>query len=79
MGFTVGAITEKHKSVPWCVAAMTAAGVIKVVGYYFAEVFLYNSWIVPFGSIPGNLVQIGVAAVITIAALPVFRTIVKYF
>ena len=39
---------------------------IKIVGYYIAEGFIYGNWIAPVTSIPGNLVQIGVAAVITL-------------
>ena len=38
----------------------------KVVGYYIAEGFIYGNWVAPVTSIPGNLVQIGVAAVITL-------------
>ena len=42
------------------------ACVIKVVGYYIAEGFIYGNWAAPVTSIPGNLVQIGVAAIIVI-------------
>lgn len=35
-------------------------------GYYIAEGFIYGNWIAPATSIPGNLVQIGVAAIIVI-------------
>ena len=37
-----------------------------IVGYYFTEVILYGNWIVPFGSIPGNIVQVAVAGIIVI-------------
>ena len=66
MGFTVGAITEKHHGYGWNTLAIAAACVIKVVGYYIAEGFIYGNWIAPATSIPGNLVQIGVAAIIVI-------------
>lgn len=66
MGFVVGAITEKRKSMGFIVLALIAACAIKIVGYYFAEVVIYGNWVVPFTSIPGNLIQIGVAAVITL-------------
>ncbi|MGN0172503.1 MAG: TIGR04002 family protein [Acutalibacteraceae bacterium] len=37
-----------------------AAGVINIVGYYFAEVILYGNWITPLLAIPtGGLVQSG--------------------
>lgn len=66
MGFTVGAITEKHKGFGWNVLAITAACVIKIVGYYIAEGFIYGNWVAPAASIPGNLVQIGAAAVVVL-------------
>ena len=66
MGFTVGAVTEKHHGYGWNTLAIAAACVIKVVGYYIAESFIYGNWVAPVTSIPGNLVQIGVAAIIVI-------------
>lgn len=66
MGFVVGAITEKRKNMGFIILALIAACAIKIVGYYFAEVVIYGNWVVPFTSIPGNLIQIGVAAVITL-------------
>jgi uncharacterized membrane protein len=66
MGYVVGLITEKKKGFGWYVAAIAAACVIKVAGYYIAEGIIYGNWISPALSIPGNLVQIGVAAVIVL-------------
>jgi uncharacterized membrane protein len=45
---------------------MTVACVIKVVGYYIAEGVIYGNWIAPMASIPGNIVQVGVAAIIVL-------------
>ena len=71
MGFTVGKLTEneKHQNFKWYVIAIAAACVIKVVGYYIAEVVIYGNPLAPVASIPGNLVQIGVAAVITLVVI----------
>lgn len=69
MGFTVGLITEKKQGYVWNVVAILAACVIKVVGYYLAEVAIYGNWAAPITSIPGNLVQIGVAAVIVLIVI----------
>ena len=69
MGYVVGAITEKHHGLGFDALAIVAACVIKVVGYYIAEGIIYGNWIAPFTSIPGNLVQIGVAAVITLVVI----------
>ena len=48
---------------------MLAACVIKIVGYYIAEGIIYGNWVSPVLSIPGNLVQIGVAAVIVLIVI----------
>ena len=53
----------------WYMIALIAACVIKVVGYYIAEVVIYGNPLAPVASIPGNLVQIGVAAVITLVVI----------
>ena len=71
MGFTVGKLTEneKHQNFKGYVIAIAAACVIKVVGYYIAEAVIYGNPLAPVASIPGNLVQIGVAAVITLVVI----------
>lgn len=71
MGFTVGKLTEdpRHQNMKWYVIAIAAACVIKVVGYYIAEVIIYGNPLAPVSSIPGNLVQIGVAAVIVLVVI----------
>lgn len=71
MGFTIGLITEKMKARPIVVntIAILAALVIKIVGYYFAEVILYQNWIVPLGSIPGNIIQVLIAGIIVLPVI----------
>lgn len=68
MGYVTGAISEKLKVRPIIAntVAIFAALVVKVAGYYFAEVILYQNWIVPVGSIPGNVLQVTAAAVIVL-------------
>lgn len=73
MGYAVGAISEKHASFFWHALAIAVACVIKVAGYYIAEVILYGNWVAPAASIPGNLVQIGVAAVIVLPIIGILR------
>lgn len=76
MGFTVGLITEKLHFKPVVVntIAIVVALIIKVVGYYFTEVILYGNWILPFGSILGNVMQIVVAGIIV---LPIVERLKK--
>lgn len=66
MGFAVGKITEKKNSYVRNAIAIGVALVIKVVGYYIAEVILYGNLFAPVSSIPGNVVQVLVAAVIVL-------------
>ena len=77
MGYAVGAITEKHHGFGWNALAIAVACVIKVAGYYIAEGIIYGNWIAPVTSIPGNLVQIGVAAVIVLLIVGQLQKIVN--
>ena len=77
MGYAVGAITEKHHGFAWNAFAIAVACVIKVVGYYIAEGIIYGNWIAPVTSIPGNLVQIGAAAVIVLLVAGQLQKIVN--
>lgn len=69
MGFVMGLITEKKQGYQWYLVAMAAACVIKIAGYYIAEGIIYGNWVTPATSIPGNLLQIGVAAVIVMIVI----------
>ena len=64
MGYAVGAITEKHHGFGWNTLAI-------------AEGIIYGNWIAPVTSIPGNLVQIGVAAVIVLLIVGQLQKIVN--
>ena len=75
MGFAVGAITEKHHGIGFDALAIGVACIIKVVGYYIAEVILFGNWLAPVTSIPGNLVQIGVAAAIVLIMVEKLRAV----
>lgn len=68
MGFMTGLITEKKKShkFAWYTLAIVVALAIKIVGYYFTEVILYQNFIVPFASIPGNVIQVSFAGIVTL-------------
>lgn len=68
MGFVVGLISEKvpgNRVFVYSLAIATAL-IIKVVGYYFAEVIIYGNWVLPFGSIPGNIMQVVIAGILVI-------------
>ena len=81
MGFVIGVITERMKEKPMLAyfIAVAVALVIKIVGYYFTEVILYGNWIAPFGSVPGNLMQILIAAVIVLPFIERIKQIAAKF
>lgn len=79
MGYTVGAICEKHQTLGAYALALAAACLIKVVGYYGAEGIIYGNWIAPMTSVPGNLVQIGVASAIVLPIVSKLRKHVTAF
>lgn len=68
MGYVAGLLYEKMpgKKIVVGIIAIILALVIKVVGYYFAEVILYGNWILPFGSIPGNVMQVVLAGIVVV-------------
>ena len=76
-GFVVGLITEKKKTVPVIILAAVVATIVKVVGYYFAEVMIYGNWIAPFVSIPANTMQVVIATVVVLAIIKPLRTAVE--
>lgn len=79
MGYTAGLIAEKGYKHPLLanILAVFTALVIKVVGYYFAEVILFQNWVAPFGSIPGNILQVTIAGIIVIPLAERLKVIVK--
>ena len=80
MGYVIGWISEKkpfkHTMVNNVLAVILAI-IIKVVGYYFAEVILYGNWVAPIGSIPGNIIQVGVAGILVLLFIEPLKKIMK--
>ena len=56
---------------------VVGAFVIKIVGYYIAEIILYGNFVAPITSVPGNVVQIAVAAVIVLIVIEPIEIAVK--
>lgn len=75
MGYVVGGLTEKHKGLLVQLAAFFAALLIKIAGYYVAEGMLYGNWVAPATSIPGNIVQVVVGAIIAIPVIAALRKV----
>lgn len=68
IGFAVGSIMEKKESnlFAWYLLAMVVALGLKIGGYYIAEGIIFGNWVAPMASIPGNVMQIVTAAVISL-------------
>ncbi len=80
MGYIVGLIAEKQpfKNKDFNnIISIILAIIIKVVGYYIAEVIIYGNLIAPIGSIPGNIIQVGFAGFIVILLIEPMRKIMK--
>jgi len=76
MGYAVGAICEKRQGLAWYAVAFVVATLIKIVGYYLAEMIIFGNALVPLASVPGNLVQMGVAI---LAVLPIADKLKRTF
>ena len=63
MGYVLGNVTKRFNTKNLIIGFVLMV-VIKVLGYYFGEVIMYKSFVAPFASIPGNIVQILLSAVV---------------
>jgi uncharacterized membrane protein len=73
IGFVFGAVTE-HRGKKWrLILAVILAALVKVAGYYVAEIILYGNLLAPVTSIPGNLVQIFTAGIVAVPLIQVLR------
>lgn len=63
MGLVVGLIVEQKRAFGWKLVAVAAALAIKLAGYYIFEAIFYHSFMEPLASLPGNTLQIVLAAI----------------
>lgn len=70
MGYLVGTIAflnnKNGNNVALNLLAIVIGSVWMIAGYYLTEGLLYGNWLAPVTSIPGNLTQIVVGAIISI-------------
>lgn len=76
MGFVFGLIVNRRPSLPRLLLASLAVLLIKIAGYYIGEVILYGNWLAPLASVPGNITQIAVGAVISIPIIMTLKSAV---
>lgn len=78
MGLAVGWITEKHKGFGFRVLAVAVALFIKLLGYYLFESVVYHSLVAPLASMPGNTLQVVLAAIpVLILIIPLEKVLNK--
>lgn len=63
MGYVLGNVTKRFNTKNLIIGFVLMV-FIKILGYYFGEVIMYKSFVAPFASIPGNIVQILLSAVV---------------
>lgn len=77
--YIIGKIAWSHnrngQSTTFNILAIITSLPFMLGGYYLCERVLYNSWIIPLASIPGNLVQNGVGLIV---AIPVVIALKKF-
>jgi len=67
MGFVVGVICENRKTIAAKLVAVVAALAIKLLGYFIFESFIMGNGVVAaMKSVPGNVVQVIIAAMIVL-------------
>ena len=79
MGYVMGALVHKKPTYLNVTIGIILAIIIKIVGYYFAELIIYGNAITPFSSIPGNLIQVGFAGIVTLVAFKPIAIATKNF
>lgn len=78
MGFLVGLITEKKQGFGFKLLAVFIALLVKLAGYYIFEAVFYHNLLEPLVSVPGNILQILLAAVpVLIVITPLERILHK--
>ncbi|MCX8130528.1 MAG: ECF transporter S component [Clostridia bacterium] len=72
MGYIIGSVAhakgKNGNNVILNTAAIVLGGIWMMAGYYLTEVVLYGNWIAPVTSIPGNVTQIVIGAILGLPA-----------
>ena len=81
-GYIVGKIAwgfnHKGKKLTFNIIAVIVSIPFMLAGYYICEAILFSNWMIPFASIPGNLVQNVVGIAIAIPVCSVLKKITLF-
>ncbi len=79
MGYMIGSISwsngREGNSFKINLFAVVLSAIWMIAGYYVSEVILYGNWVAPMASIPGNITQLVIGAVI---GLPFAKILKRY-
>lgn len=82
MGYMIGSIAwskgREGNSLVINILAIVLSAIWMIAGYYVSEVVLYGNWIAPMASIPGNITQLVIGAVVGVPFAKVLKKYVKY-
>lgn len=83
MGYIIGTISwgkgREGNNFTWNLISVIIAGVWMIAGYYISEVILYGNWVAPIASIPGDITQLVIGAVIGLPFSKVLKRYSNYF
>ncbi|AQS08953.1 thiamine precursor transporter HmpT [Clostridium saccharobutylicum] len=82
MGYIVGSIAwskgKNGSNFMINLLAILVSAIWMIAGYYISEIILYGNWVAPMASVPGNITQLVVGAVIGLPITEVIRKYIKY-
>ena len=82
MGYMIGTIAwskgRNGNSFMINLFAVVVSGIWMIAGYYISEIIIYGNWISPMASIPGNITQLVIGAVIGLPIVKILKKHVKY-
>lgn len=82
MGYIIGLIAyskgKNGNSFFMNLLAVIISSLWMIAGYYIAEIILYGNYLAPLASIPGNITQNVVGALIGLPVAKVFKRYIKY-
>ncbi|MDD7363795.1 MAG: ECF transporter S component [Peptoniphilus sp.] len=77
MGYILAMFNFKRFAIKNYAVSIVLVAIVKVLTYYIGESIMFKSLLVPLASIPGNIIQIVVSAVIVAVLVPPMTRIMK--
>lgn len=79
MGYMIGSVADlkgaEGKKIGFNLVGIVLAGIWMLLGYYGAEGIMYGNWTAPMTSVPGNLIQLFIGALVS---LPLSKALLRF-